>query len=91
MAEQDGTPPPARVAMMGLLAIGIMMPVTLPVPILRELGATATLFLTTGFLGGDNGWPGQPDWAPRFPLLDWEQVEALHGAGWRKRGGNVTG
>ncbi len=52
-------------------------------PILRDAGVTATLFLTTGFLGTDNGWPGQPSWAPRFPLLDWDQVEALHEAGWQ--------
>ncbi len=51
-------------------------------PVLREAGAPATLFLTTGVLGGDNHWPGQPDWAPRFPMLDWDQVEALHAAGW---------
>ncbi len=52
-------------------------------PVLRDAGVTATLFLTTGFLGGDNHWPGQPDWAPRFSLLQWDQVEALHEAGWK--------
>ncbi len=51
-------------------------------PILREAGATATLFLTTGHVGGSNDWPGQPAWAPRFPMLSWEQVEALATAGW---------
>lgn len=51
-------------------------------PILREEGATATLFLTTGFVGGRNDWPSQPAWAPRMDMMDWDQVEALHAAGW---------
>ena len=51
-------------------------------PILREEGATATVFLTTDFVGRDNGWPTQPSWAPRLPLMEWGQVEALYAAGW---------
>ena len=51
-------------------------------PVLREAGVVATLFLTTGFVGADNGWPGQPAWAPRFPMMGWEEVEALRAAGW---------
>ena len=51
-------------------------------PILREEGATATLFLTTGYVGVDNDWPSQPPSAPRLPMMDWDQVEALHAAGW---------
>ncbi|MAE96182.1 MAG: chitin deacetylase [Deltaproteobacteria bacterium] len=51
-------------------------------PVLRAADAPATLFLTTGFVGKDNGWPGQPAWAPRFPMLTWQEVEALHEAGW---------
>lgn len=51
-------------------------------PILQGEGATATLFLTTGFVGADNDWPTQPSWAPRLPMMDWDQVEALRGAGW---------
>ncbi len=51
-------------------------------PVLREEGATATLFLTTGYVGADNGWPTQPAWAPRMPMMDWDQVETLHAAGW---------
>lgn len=52
-------------------------------PVLRQAGIPATLFLTTGFVGKENVWPGQPDWAPRFPMLAWHEVEALHAAGWR--------
>ena len=36
--RDDASPPSnVRIALMGLLALSIMMPVTLPVPILREL------------------------------------------------------
>jgi len=51
-------------------------------PVLRDEGADATLFLTTGYVGRSNDWPMQPSWVPRFRMLDWGQVEALHGAGW---------
>jgi peptidoglycan/xylan/chitin deacetylase (PgdA/CDA1 family) len=51
-------------------------------PLLREEGAPAALFLTTGFVGRDNGWPSQPAWAPRIPLVGWQEVEALAAAGW---------
>ena len=51
-------------------------------PVLRDEGATATLFLTTGHVGGSNDWPTQPTWAPRWPMLDWDQIEALAAAGW---------
>lgn len=50
-------------------------------PILAEHAAPATLFLTTGAVGGDNRWPGQPAAAPCFPMLSWAQVEGLHAAG----------
>ena len=52
-------------------------------PLLREEGATATLFLTTAFVGRDNHWPSQPASAPRLPMLDWGGVESLHDAGWQ--------
>lgn len=51
-------------------------------PVLRDEGVTASLFLTTGYVGADNGWPTQPAWAPRHPMMDWNQVEALRAAGW---------
>ena len=51
-------------------------------PVLREEGVTASLFLTTGVVGKDNGWPGQPAGIPRMPMLSWDEVEALHDAGW---------
>jgi peptidoglycan/xylan/chitin deacetylase (PgdA/CDA1 family) len=51
-------------------------------PVLREEGVTATLFATTGYLGRANDWPGQPEWVPKWPMLDWDQVEELAAAGW---------
>ncbi|MFZ5610040.1 MAG: polysaccharide deacetylase family protein [Pseudomonadota bacterium] len=56
---------------------------TAALPILKDHGAPAHLFLTTGQVGGDNLWPGQPAGAPRYDLLDWGQIEALHEAGVR--------
>ena len=51
-------------------------------PVLRAEGAAATLFLTTGHVGGHNDWSGQPSWAPKLPMLRWPQVEELAAAGW---------
>jgi peptidoglycan/xylan/chitin deacetylase (PgdA/CDA1 family) len=51
-------------------------------PILREAGAVATLFLTTGHVGGHNDWADQPSWAPKLPMLSWDAVESLAAAGW---------
>jgi len=51
-------------------------------PILRDAGATATLFLTTGHVGGHNNWAGQPDWAPKFAMASWAQIEQLTRSGW---------
>lgn len=50
-------------------------------PILREHGVPAHLFLTTGAVGGDNAWPGQPPHAAHYQMLTWQQVEALYNAG----------
>jgi peptidoglycan/xylan/chitin deacetylase (PgdA/CDA1 family) len=45
-------------------------------PVLREHGVPAHLFLVTGSVGGDNRWPSQPASAAAFPMLDWDQVLA---------------
>lgn len=50
-------------------------------PVLREFGVPAHLFLTTGRVGLDNAWPSQPRHAPLAPMLDWPQLEALQQGG----------
>ncbi|MEB3165819.1 MAG: polysaccharide deacetylase family protein [Cyanobacteriota bacterium] len=52
-------------------------------PILRDHGVPAHLFLTTGAVGQDNRWPGQPPSAPAFEMLGWPEIEALSEAGMR--------
>lgn len=50
-------------------------------PVLREFAVPAHLFLTTGRVGLDTGWPSQPPQAARAPMLSWSQIEALHEGG----------
>ncbi|MCI0591202.1 MAG: polysaccharide deacetylase family protein [Gammaproteobacteria bacterium] len=50
-------------------------------PIIKDYGIKAHLFLTTGAVGGDNRWPGQPPRAPCFRMLTWEEIEACYAAG----------
>lgn len=58
-------------------------------PILRDAGATATLFLTTGHVGGHNNWAGQPQWAPKFAMASWAQIGELAAAGWEIQNNSV--
>lgn len=51
-------------------------------PVLRRVGLTATLFLTTDHVGGDSRWASLPAGAPVFPMLSWSQVDDLYRAGW---------
>lgn len=49
-------------------------------PALERLGFTATLFVVTGRVGGVSDWDralGEPE----RPLMNWEQIEKLHRAG----------
>ena len=50
-------------------------------PILRDHAVPAHLFLTTGSVGKTNRWPSQPVSTPRFEMLRWPEIEALHKAG----------
>lgn len=52
-------------------------------PVLREHGVPSHLFLATGSVGGDNQWAAQPAGIPRFEMLAWNEIEALHAAGMR--------
>lgn len=48
------------------------------VPVLRRHGATATVYVLAGRLGGDNSWDGD---APRKPLMSADQVRTVAVAG----------
>jgi peptidoglycan/xylan/chitin deacetylase (PgdA/CDA1 family) len=53
-------------------------------PLLLEHGLPVTLFVVTDAVGSSNVWRGQQDAGiPLQPLLDWEQLGALHEAGIR--------
>ena len=47
-------------------------------PVLEELGMTATVFVVTDRAGGVNAWDAKHGDAPR-PLLSWERMRALDG------------
>jgi peptidoglycan/xylan/chitin deacetylase (PgdA/CDA1 family) len=59
-------------------------------PLLAEAGAPATLFLTTGSLGGESRWPSLPEGAAVFPMLGWDDVRHLHESGWEIEAHTVT-
>ena len=82
LADLVGAPAPARRVAL-TFDDGFASVHDAALPILRDAGAPATLFLTTGWLGRDNRWPGQPSFAPVFPMLRWEQVETLATHGFR--------
>lgn len=52
-------------------------------PILRDRQVPAHVFVITKWVGGDNRWPGQPNDATPFKLMDWGQLEAIQSAGFR--------
>lgn len=50
-------------------------------PILRDHALPAHLYLTTAAVGKTNRWPTQPEDAPGFDMLTWDEIEQLHDAG----------
>ena len=50
-------------------------------PVLRDHAKPAHLYLTTGSVGKNNRWPTQPEAAPGFDMLTWQEIEQLHAAG----------
>ncbi len=48
---------------------------------LRDYGFTATIFLITDRVGGDNRWLGQHESIPPSPLLTWTQIEHMAAQG----------
>jgi peptidoglycan/xylan/chitin deacetylase (PgdA/CDA1 family) len=51
-------------------------------PILRDEGAPATVFLISDYVGRNNRWPSLPQRAPTMDLMSWAEVEELYAAGW---------
>lgn len=51
-------------------------------PVLRELGFTATVFVVAGHVGGRSDWGPAGQAVPELPLLGWDEIEALAAAGW---------
>lgn len=45
-------------------------------PILSDMHVPAHLYLTTGYVGGENRWPTQPSGAPAFEMMDWYEIAA---------------
>src|SRR5262245_27048937 len=50
-------------------------------PILRDFGFTAHVFIVAHWVGRCSDWPGQPSWASRLPLMDWATLRRIAGAG----------
>ena len=50
-------------------------------PVLREHGVTAHVFVATSAVGENSSWPPQPADIPPFAMLDWHEIEQLHDAG----------
>jgi peptidoglycan/xylan/chitin deacetylase (PgdA/CDA1 family) len=51
-------------------------------PVLRDAAVSATVFLTTDYVGRNNRWPSLPEHAPTMEMMSWAEVEDLHAAGW---------
>jgi peptidoglycan/xylan/chitin deacetylase (PgdA/CDA1 family) len=62
---------------------GISTVFSAAMPVLADRALPAHVFVITKWVGGDNRWPGQPEDATPFRLMDWDQLEAIQKAGFR--------
>lgn len=51
-------------------------------PVLRELGFRATLFVVAGRVGATNDWEREAGQVPRLPTCTWDELVELRDAGW---------
>jgi len=51
-------------------------------PVLTRHGFAATIYVVTGHCGGSNNWSDRGRDMPSLPLLTWDELGELHGAGW---------
>lgn len=54
---------------------------TAALPILKDFTVPAHLYLTTGAVAKTNRWATQPEDAPDFNMLNWDEIEQLHDSG----------
>lgn len=50
-------------------------------PVLRDYGASAHIFITTDAINNDRQWPNGHENVPCYDMLDWHEIEQLHDAG----------
>jgi len=50
-------------------------------PLLKQFGFTATIFITTGFAGNKNSWPDQHRSIPPLPMMTWDEIGQIREAG----------
>lgn len=51
-------------------------------PILRQRGFRATIFVITGHVGATNNWAARPPRLPELSIASWQQINELDAAGW---------
>jgi peptidoglycan/xylan/chitin deacetylase (PgdA/CDA1 family) len=78
MAEGRALPPNGVVSL-SMTAIAIIWKT--PLPVLQEFGFPATIYIVVNAVGRDNFWH-DPVSETRLPMLTWEEISALHEAGW---------
>jgi peptidoglycan/xylan/chitin deacetylase (PgdA/CDA1 family) len=76
--RKAGTLPPSPVVV--TFDDGFSDVYTNALPILEEHDCSATLYITTGYVGGTSGWLSKLGAGDR-PMLCWEQISALPGRG----------
>ena len=50
-------------------------------PVLTAYGFTATVFVTTGYIGKTNRWPNQHSSIPKLPMMTWDEIKEMRRAG----------
>lgn len=50
-------------------------------PVLKDHGACAHIFVTTNAVNSTREWPRQPSDVPGFKMLGWKELEDLHASG----------
>jgi len=50
-------------------------------PVLRDYGASAHVFITTDAINNDRQWPYNHENVPCYDMLDWREIEQLHDEG----------